>query len=66
MKDEHLWPGDGTIDWPAVASALAALPPATPGILEIVSERDEPPDSVTNKAMNTFGRLEEHASVRNM
>jgi len=66
MKDEHLWPGDGTIDWPAVASALAALPATTPGILEIVSERDEPPDSVTNKAVKTFRTLDEHASVRNM
>ena len=25
MKDEHLWPGDGTIDWPATAKALKAL-----------------------------------------
>ena len=23
-KDEHLWPGDGTIDWPAVREALQA------------------------------------------
>lgn len=35
VKDEHLWPGDGTIDWPATANALKALaePPAT--VLEI-------------------------------
>ncbi len=35
MKDEHLWPGDGTIDWPATVKALKALasPPAT--VLEI-------------------------------
>jgi len=34
-KDEHLWPGDGTIDWSATAKALKALaaPPAT--VLEI-------------------------------
>jgi len=34
-KDEHLWPGDGTIDWPATAGGLKALktPPAT--VLEI-------------------------------
>ncbi len=34
-KDEHLWPGDGTIDWNATAAALQALaaPPAT--VLEI-------------------------------
>jgi sugar phosphate isomerase/epimerase len=35
VKDEHLWPGDGTIDWPGTAKALKALatPPAT--VLEI-------------------------------
>jgi sugar phosphate isomerase/epimerase len=34
-KDEHLWPGDGTIDWPATAEALCKLatPPAT--VLEL-------------------------------
>jgi len=34
-KDEHLWPGDGTIDWKATPKALKALadPPAT--VLEI-------------------------------
>jgi sugar phosphate isomerase/epimerase len=35
LKDEHLWPGDGTIDWTETAKALKALatPPAT--VLEI-------------------------------
>jgi sugar phosphate isomerase/epimerase len=35
VKDEHLWPGDGTIDWPETVKALKALasPPAT--VLEI-------------------------------
>jgi sugar phosphate isomerase/epimerase len=35
MKDEHLWPGDGTIDWSAAAASLQTLvtPPAT--VLEI-------------------------------
>jgi sugar phosphate isomerase/epimerase len=34
-KDEHLWPGDGTIDWPAAVKALQelAVPPAA--VLEI-------------------------------
>jgi len=42
-KDEHLWPGDGTIDWPATASALKALaaPPAT--VLEIGYNLPDPP-----------------------
>jgi sugar phosphate isomerase/epimerase len=50
MKDEHLWPGDGSIDWTAVSPALAALPATTAGILEIVSDRDEAPETVTRKA----------------
>jgi sugar phosphate isomerase/epimerase len=35
MKDEHLWPGDGTIDWSATAASLKTLakPPAV--VLEI-------------------------------
>lgn len=35
VRDEHLWPGEGTIDWTAVSKTLAALatPPAT--VLEI-------------------------------
>jgi sugar phosphate isomerase/epimerase len=57
MKDEHLWPGSGTIDWPAVSSALATLPAATPGILEIAGDRDEPAESVTRKAEAAFRAL---------
>jgi sugar phosphate isomerase/epimerase len=59
MKDEHLWPGDGTpgdgtIDWTAVSASLAALPAATPGILEIATDRDEPAESITRKAAAFF------------
>jgi sugar phosphate isomerase/epimerase len=35
VKDEHLWPGDGTIDWPAAVTALKALPAAPASVLEI-------------------------------
>ena len=63
MKDEHLWPGegspgDGTIDWTAVSASLATLPAATPGILEIASDRDEPAESITNKAEKAFRMFE--------
>jgi sugar phosphate isomerase/epimerase len=62
MKDEHLWPGegtpgDGTMDWPAVCASLASLPAATPGILEVESDRDEAPESVTRKAEKAFRTL---------
>jgi sugar phosphate isomerase/epimerase len=35
VKDEHLWPGDGTIDWPAAAAALNGLASAPAAVLEI-------------------------------
>jgi hypothetical protein len=59
MKDEHLWPGYGTpggntIDWPVVIPILAALPDATPGILEPACDRDETLESVTRKASTVF------------
>jgi sugar phosphate isomerase/epimerase len=35
MKDEHLWPGEGTIDWAAAAQALKQLPEPPAIVLEI-------------------------------
>jgi sugar phosphate isomerase/epimerase len=35
VKDEHLWPGYGNIDWPAAMKALKALPTAPAAVLEI-------------------------------
>jgi sugar phosphate isomerase/epimerase len=68
MKDEHLWPAggaptDGTIDWAAVSASLAALPAATPGILEVACDRDEPAESVTRKAEAAFRMLENSQST---
>jgi sugar phosphate isomerase/epimerase len=34
QKDEHLWPGDGTIDWPSAIKALKALPAPPVLVLE--------------------------------
>jgi len=68
MKDEHLWPGsdrpgDGSIDWPAVAVSLAALPATTPGILEVATDRDAPADFITRKAEEVFRTLSQYAST---
>jgi sugar phosphate isomerase/epimerase len=63
MKDEHLWPGLGTIDWSAVSSALATLPDATPGIIEAASDRDEPAESIARKAEAAFRTLENQQST---
>jgi sugar phosphate isomerase/epimerase len=35
MKDEHLWPGDGTVDWPATTKLLSELPKPPAAVLEI-------------------------------
>jgi len=70
MKDEHLWPGDGTMDWAAVMSALGALPEDVPGVLEIAGDRDQAPEQVTRRAEAAFGKLAEYAqptaSAQNM
>jgi sugar phosphate isomerase/epimerase len=35
VKDEHLWPGDGVIEWPAAAASLKALTSNPATVLEI-------------------------------
>jgi len=35
IKDEHLWPGDGTINWPATVKALKALSSQPAAVLEV-------------------------------
>lgn len=35
VRDEHLWPGDGTIDWPATVEMLKGLPHPPAAVLEI-------------------------------
>ena len=35
VKDEHLWPGEGNINWPAAIKALKALPTPPAAVLEI-------------------------------
>ena len=57
QKDEHLWPGDGTIDWAATAEALGKLekPPAI--VLEISQSLGETPASIPGKAASAFARF---------
>jgi sugar phosphate isomerase/epimerase len=55
LKDEHLWPGDGTIDWPETVKALKALatPPAT--VLEISYSPAEAQAEMEAKIEKAFG-----------
>jgi sugar phosphate isomerase/epimerase len=53
-KDEHLWPGDGTIAWETVTESLRALakPPAT--VLEISHSLPDTPAEQTAKIEKAF------------
>lgn len=57
LKDEHLWPGDGTIDWAATATALGALaaPPAI--VLEISHSLGEDHHAIQGKIEQGFARF---------
>ena len=54
MKDEHLWPGDGAIDWPATVAALNALaaPPAI--VLELSAKLAEEPAKMPERIQRAF------------
>jgi sugar phosphate isomerase/epimerase len=56
LRDEHLWPGSGEIDWTKLARLAATLPAEVPGILEIAYELNETTDSVTAKASESFSK----------
>jgi sugar phosphate isomerase/epimerase len=45
-KDEHLWPGEGSIDWSVAVQALQALPAAPAAVLEITQDLAETPAQI--------------------
>ncbi|MBS1800378.1 MAG: sugar phosphate isomerase/epimerase [Acidobacteria bacterium] len=54
MRDEHLWPGAGEIDFASVYKLASALPAEVPGILEIAHDLNETAESATAKATAAF------------
>ncbi len=58
VKDEHLFPGDGTIDWPATTTALNALatPPAV--VLELSSKLADDPATLPARIQKAFDMLD--------
>jgi sugar phosphate isomerase/epimerase len=58
IKDEHLFPGDGTIDWPATVKALDALaaPPAI--VLEVSSKLPFEPATLPDRICKAFELLD--------
>jgi len=57
VKDEHLWPGDGTIDWPAAVKALDALPEPPAMVLEISHTLPDAPAGVPSRIQQAFERV---------
>lgn len=62
FRDEHLWPGSGTINWALFIRLAKTLSKETPGILEIAYDLGDSVETVVKKAIETFStqdRLEE-------
>ncbi|MGI4853463.1 MAG: sugar phosphate isomerase/epimerase family protein [Janthinobacterium lividum] len=57
-KDEHCWPGEGTIDWEAVRTGIAALKQAPVGTLEIRYQPELDAKFVSERAAKAFTLLE--------
>jgi sugar phosphate isomerase/epimerase len=57
VRDEHLWPGDGTIDWDRTSATLKALPNPPACVLEIHYNLQETPATIPEKAKASFEKL---------
>jgi sugar phosphate isomerase/epimerase len=57
QKDEHLWPGDGTIVWADTMKELAAAPHLAAAVLEINYLPEESPEQVASRASAAFKLL---------
>lgn len=57
-RDEHCWPGAGTVDWEAVGELLANLTVQPAGILEIAHDLRDTPDSITEACTSAWNLLE--------
>ena len=56
-RDDHLWPGEGTIAWDDVFEGLATTPQAPAGVLEIHYGFGDSPETVAQKAAKAFERF---------
>jgi len=56
-KDEHLWPGDGTIQWPATVDALKKLPTPPAAVLEIHQSLGAETPEVSERIEKSFALL---------
>jgi sugar phosphate isomerase/epimerase len=58
LKDEHLWPGEGSIDWIATAAALDALPAPPAVVLELSSKLTDEPAILPERIRKAFELLD--------
>jgi sugar phosphate isomerase/epimerase len=54
QRDEHLWPGEGDIDWKLVSAHVAAMKTQPTGVLEIAHELGEDAAAVGEKVKAAF------------
>jgi sugar phosphate isomerase/epimerase len=57
LRDEHLWPGNGTIDWVATLDALKSLPTPPAAVLEIGYNLEDAPASIPDRIQRAFEKI---------
>lgn len=57
VRDEHLWPGEGTVDWPAVKEALSGLAKPPAAVLEIAHKPEDSPATLSEKIGQAYSTL---------
>jgi sugar phosphate isomerase/epimerase len=62
-RDEHLWPGEGTIDWEVAYGGVQAAPLAPAGVLEIHYSLATQVEQVVEKAKRAFADFEKDYSA---
>jgi sugar phosphate isomerase/epimerase len=58
QKDEHLWPGEGTIPWKESMEELRTAPDLTAAVLEIQYAHEDSPEHIAGKAVEAFKMLQ--------
>jgi len=57
MKDEHLWPGDGNIDWASTAKLVGGLASLPATVLEIGYTLGDAPATIPERMRAAYGKL---------
>ena len=61
-RDEHCWPGEGSVDWNAVRECMASLAPEVKGVLEIYHQPETEAKTLSAKAVKSFAMVETAAA----